>query len=246
MRVAVVTPYYKEDVSLLERCHGSVVGQSVPCHHVLVADGYPWDEVRSWHADHIILPSGHGDAGNLARGLGGLHALQTGFDYVAYLDADNWYDPEHVETLLELSARKRTCVTTSARKMIRSNGEVRIGGDDFCDGVRMADTNMLFLHRQAYDLISFWATLPVTAAFMGDVLLWGAAKSRGYATAHTGLPTLNYQMRLYTESEMAAVERQHSAYREQYKKDNNFVQQKRVILGFRDRPAGSPDVLIEF
>ena len=60
-RVAVITPYYKESLTLLEQCHQSVQAQSEPCLHVLVADGQRRRRINHWQAEHVRLPRSHGD-----------------------------------------------------------------------------------------------------------------------------------------------------------------------------------------
>ena len=47
-RVAVITPYYKEPLAQLRQCHDSVLAQSEPCLHVLVADGHPRRRINHW------------------------------------------------------------------------------------------------------------------------------------------------------------------------------------------------------
>jgi hypothetical protein len=41
LTVAVVTPHHSEDLALLRRCHQSVLAQTYPCRHIMVADGLP-------------------------------------------------------------------------------------------------------------------------------------------------------------------------------------------------------------
>ena len=64
MRCAVVTPYHTEPLSMLRRAHDSVRSQGVAVTHVLVADGHPREELDSWDAVHLRLPTSHGDNGN--------------------------------------------------------------------------------------------------------------------------------------------------------------------------------------
>ena len=100
LKIAVVTPYNKENDDILRQCHVSVLRQSYPCTHILVADGHPkslFDEPKTMH---VILPQANGDMGNTPRAIGGILADAYGFDAVAYLDADNWYDPSHIEGLI--------------------------------------------------------------------------------------------------------------------------------------------------
>jgi glycosyltransferase involved in cell wall biosynthesis len=105
MKVAVVTPYYREPIEKLRRCHDSVMAQTRACTHFMVADGFARDEIDDWDVQHIRLPLGHADFGNTPRCLGALSALNQGFDGFAYLDADNWYHPEHAESLVEAAIR---------------------------------------------------------------------------------------------------------------------------------------------
>jgi cellulose synthase/poly-beta-1,6-N-acetylglucosamine synthase-like glycosyltransferase len=43
VRYAIITPYYKEERRLIERCMASVRKQTVPTDHFLIADGHPQD-----------------------------------------------------------------------------------------------------------------------------------------------------------------------------------------------------------
>ncbi|MEI9963395.1 MAG: glycosyltransferase [Caulobacteraceae bacterium] len=105
LRVAVVTPYFKEPLELLRQCHLSVARQTYPCLHVMVADGFPQAALDGWQIDHLTLPRPHGDIGSTPRLVGCYHAIGLGFDAVAFLDADNWYREDHVETLVRLHER---------------------------------------------------------------------------------------------------------------------------------------------
>ena len=47
MKIAVVTPYWREDAAKLARCHESVAGQSVACTHVVAVNGAGRSEGRT-------------------------------------------------------------------------------------------------------------------------------------------------------------------------------------------------------
>src|SRR5579871_2244121 len=104
LKVAVVTPYYKESPEVLRKCHESVLAQTHKCDHFLVADGHP-SPLFANHPHHIILPHANGDNGNTPRAIGGLLAESQGYDAVAYLDADNWYEPTHIANLVAAQER---------------------------------------------------------------------------------------------------------------------------------------------
>ena len=88
MRIAIITPYYKEPTEVLRRCHDSVKAQTYPATHFMLADGHPNPEVDNWDVVHIKLPA-HGDSCDTPRAIGALSASAQGFDAISLLDADN-------------------------------------------------------------------------------------------------------------------------------------------------------------
>jgi len=97
MKVAYITPYFKEDADILERCIRSVQAQTIKADHFLISDGYQQDWVANRVARHIPLGKSHGDYGNTPRGIGAQLAVSEGYDAIGFLDADNWIDPEHTK-----------------------------------------------------------------------------------------------------------------------------------------------------
>lgn len=95
-RIAVITPYYKEPTAMLHQAHLSVAAQDIAADHFLVADGFPNPEIANWNARHVPLPQAHADNGNTPRSVGSLLADAEGYDFIAYLDADNWFQPDHL------------------------------------------------------------------------------------------------------------------------------------------------------
>jgi len=121
MKVAVITPYYKEPWEILEACMDSVRKQTYPdVQHYLVADGFPKDPGDG--VRHIILDAAHHDAGHVARCIGSIAAAADGADAITYLDADNWYHPEHVARLVELHEQTGAEVCTASRMMHHLDG----------------------------------------------------------------------------------------------------------------------------
>ena len=61
--------------------------------------------------------------GNPPRALGGILADAYGFDAVAYLDADNWYDPSHIEGLIEAhKAHEKVSLVSCKRRFYDLEG----------------------------------------------------------------------------------------------------------------------------
>lgn len=193
MRVAVVTPYYMEPPAVLRQCHESVQRQRHPCRHYLVADGHPLPDIDGWQAEHLRLPRPHGDAGNVARCLGAMAAAGDGVDAVAFLDADNWYREDHLESLVALHRRTGALVCTSGRDIHAIDGALMIPGGEPGDGEDHADTSCLWFHRHAFELMSLWGTMPHDLWPIGDRVLWAAVKARDIPRAHTGMTTLAYR-----------------------------------------------------
>src|SRR5271169_5603963 len=68
--VAVVTAYCREDVAVLRRCHQSVLAQTYPCRHIMVADGFPRQEIDTWNVEHVRLERAYADTGDTPRAMG--------------------------------------------------------------------------------------------------------------------------------------------------------------------------------
>jgi hypothetical protein len=194
MRVAVVTPYYREADEVLHTCLASVSAQTVAVTHIVVADGFPKDWVGPLTSHHVVLPgSGHGDNGNLARAVGSAIAVSEGYDAIALLDADNWYEPVHVSSLLALHAQTGAALCTSARSLHRMDGSLLAPHDPESDGVKFADTSCMLYLRQAFGLLPLWGQMPRQFGPICDRIVWAAVQSRKIATAHSGLPTMAFR-----------------------------------------------------
>jgi len=169
MKIAVVTPYFKESNALLERCLGSVRRQDYPVTHILVADGHPSDLVQSSDVRHLRLDRSHADAGNTARGLGAVLAAAEGFEAIAFLDADNWFDDQHVSTCLQTarSTQELPDFVVARRRLCRPDGSVLPPESENEPGDHV-DTNCFFLLRSSFHVVGRWALVPRALAAVGD------------------------------------------------------------------------------
>lgn len=191
-RIAVVTPYYKESLALLERCHRSVAGQTIRCDHIVVADGHPREELDGWPLRHLKLPRASADSGDTPRRLGGEVAAASGYDAVLYLDADNWFRPRHAESLLACHLATGAPLCHSARTLHRPDGSM-LPLLQQGDNVDHVDTSCLFVAREAFDLLSLWGTWPRELSPLDDRMLWRTARARGHANRFTGALTACYE-----------------------------------------------------
>jgi len=192
VKVAVITPYYRADEDWLEKCHASVMAQTHPCTHILVADGEPQDIVSSFDTQHIVSGTNHGDYGDTPRAMGSVSAAGQGFDAIAWLDADNWYEPSHIEALLEIHRKHGAEVCTSAR-MLYALDESPLGLCPDVDGKKFVDTNCFLLTRGAFHMISIWSRIEHPLHAIGDTVFWDAVQRSGLGHRHNSAATLAYR-----------------------------------------------------
>lgn len=206
MRVAVITPYYQEDVPTLERCRGSVFSQDhAQVTQIFVADGNPSPFVASMPGiEHMIMPGSHQDAGATPRALAAISAFSRGYDSVAFLDADNTIEPFHVSMMARSMEDTGAGVVTATRNICTRDGSVlypdRIesNGEDFCD------TNCLFIGRPCLHLLTCWVTEP-SARLWSDRQFWSAILQSGTKRSHCLRPSVNYHSRWAWHYQQAGV-----------------------------------------
>ena len=157
-RIAVVTPYYKEADDVLRQCHESVLAQTYPCDHIVVADGHPNPLFEgAARALHVILPRAHGDNGNTPRGIGSLLADTYGYDAVAYLDADNWFAPNHIATMVAAHETSGARVIGCKRSFHTLDGTLMPIRESDEDANRHVDTSCFVVFRPAFKIFQVWA-----------------------------------------------------------------------------------------
>jgi glycosyltransferase involved in cell wall biosynthesis len=195
MQIAVITPFHQTPTALLEKCLASVAQQTTASTHFLVCDGDQPDQIAMPAAVQVLrLPRPHQDFGNAARAIGSISAICQGCEAIAYLDADNWYEPDHLQLLCEAHNRTGAAVCTSGRTLYDLNGE-RLGVCQEVDGDTFVDTNCLFLTRRAFGVVAAWYMMPRSRVEVGDRIVWKAIKDAKLNRAHLERPTVNYRTR---------------------------------------------------
>lgn len=184
---------------MLSRCIRSVQAQSVPCDHFLIADGFPQEELNSSHVRHISLGKSHADYGNTPRGLGAQIAISEGYDAIGFLDADNTYDKDHVETCLQSAVREykeiQLCdYVIAKRRLVRPDGStlVETPHESF------TDTNCYFFLRGSFHLIPVWNLMPKPLSVIGDRIFGIHIQQQKLNTAVNSKATINYLTLLKT------------------------------------------------
>lgn len=191
--VAVVTPYYMEEYTVLRRCLNSVRDQRLSGNtivdHIVVGDGVDRLEADSdIGLRHLRLDQAHGDYGNVARGVGALLAAGEGYDAICFLDADNWYEPNHVEECLRV-ANPNVDVVFARRRFCRPDGsDMKVA-----DEAGHVDTSCYFFLPGSYAALAYWALMPKPMTCIGDRAFLQLLKSTpGLVFTHTCMVTVNY------------------------------------------------------
>lgn len=157
-RIAVVTPYHRESDEVLRQCRDSVLAQTYPCDHIVVADGHPNPMFDGGGRTlHVTLPRAHGDNGNTPRGVGSLLADAGGYDAVAYLDADNWFAPDHLAGLVATHERFNTPVVGCKRALHTLDGAPIALTEDDEEAGRHVDTSCFLIFRPAFRVFRAWS-----------------------------------------------------------------------------------------
>ncbi len=199
MRVAVVTPYFKEPIEKLLRCHESVLNQTHrEVMHIMVADGFPRREIDSWERClHFPLPITHNDSGDTPRMVGCSSAASQKYYGIVLLDADNWFDPDHIETLLRVHDQSRAPVVTCGRKLYRPDTGKFLANCRESEGVGFCDTNCYLITHTAFPLLAGWGLrnnqTAHQIAYIGDRLFWNTVVNSRVRRAHSKTLTVNYE-----------------------------------------------------
>jgi glycosyltransferase involved in cell wall biosynthesis len=188
-RYAIITPYFKEERRVLERCINSVRTQTLAADHFVVADGHPQGWLDGQSIRHLKLDRSHSDFGNTPRGVGALLAMAEGYAGVGFLDADNWLEPYHIASCVEASRRRADCdYVIAQRNLCRPDGSVMPIGE----GSDLIDTNCLFLLPGSYHVIPHFSLIPLEMASIGDRIFTLALKDRKLNSETVQRRTVNY------------------------------------------------------
>ena len=130
---------------------------------LIVADGPNVDLHEIQHLDKvdaIRLPYNTGAGGYNGHRIYGACTYLAKGDYLCFLDEDNWLDPTHVESLIEVIARGNVWAF-SLRKIVDQDGAFvcnddceSLGNWESCRGDFFVDVGCYFLSRQVAILLS--------------------------------------------------------------------------------------------
>lgn len=109
--VTVVIPYFQRDAGLLRKCVTSILAQQgvERLHVIVVDDASPLpatDELQGiWEVDSRVTVIRQDNAGPGAARNRGLDNLPDGTCYVAFIDSDDWWETDFLQTALAAFGR---------------------------------------------------------------------------------------------------------------------------------------------
>jgi glycosyltransferase involved in cell wall biosynthesis len=193
VKVAVITPYYKETEQILRQAHESVLRQTHPCRHFMIADGYPNPAfATSADVEHVTLPLANADNGNTPRAFGGLLAKSYGFDAVAYLDADNWFEPTHIEQMVAEHLRTKAPLIGCKRQFCDLDGKLMPITEPDEDANRHVDTSCWLVFRPAFAMLQTWL-MPKQLSPICDRIFYTKALHERYSIFLTNARTVVFR-----------------------------------------------------
>jgi glycosyltransferase involved in cell wall biosynthesis len=194
MNICVVTPYFQTEETWVRQAHASVQAQTMAAHHILVCDGSTPATIPAFSGTHIILHRNYKDYGNTPRLIGCYNAITRGADAIAFLDADNWYEPDHLQGLAAFCRNNQLDACSSARMLHRPDGSV-LGKCATVNGRPYIDTSCLLVMKPAFQHLIAWTLFPQDVAAVLDQQVWNHMLNMGVRLGFLDRPTVCYRTR---------------------------------------------------
>jgi Glycosyl transferase family 2 len=194
MKICVVTPYFQTDEAWLRRAHESVRAQTIPAQHIVVCDGSEPAEIPSFHGTHVLLGRNYRDYGNTPRLIGCYNAITQGADAIAFLDADNWYQNDHLEGLLRYSQANNLDACSSGRSLHRLDGSF-LAQCPIVNARPFIDTSCLLVMKSAFKHLIAWVLFTQENAAIVDQEVWNQMNTAGARLGYLDRPSVCYRTR---------------------------------------------------
>lgn len=190
---AIITPYFKEKMEIIERAINSVNYQNktdLSVRHYLVADGFPI-EIENREITHLVLPTNHSDFGDTPRMMGATLAIREGCYGLMFLDADNALYPSHIQDAYNAHLKTGADVVISRRSIVSVDGR-RLVYPNEDKTLKHVDTGCFIFFREAvYDALD-WIKIPRQYSVVGDRYFWKILKAKKTRVAVLKSPTVEY------------------------------------------------------
>lgn len=191
---SIITPYYKEELDVIEKAIDSVKNQTktdLSVRHYLVADGFPVKIKKNKNIIHLPLPTNHSDFGDTPRMMGATLAVREGCYGLMFLDADNTLCPSHIQDAYYAHQKTGADIIVCRRNILSVDGE-KLTYPNSDKTLEHVDTGCLVFFREAiYDALE-WIKIPREYSVIGDRYFWKIIRSKNRGMAVLRTPTVNY------------------------------------------------------
>jgi hypothetical protein len=194
MKICVVTPYFQTPLDWVSQAHRSVRAQTIPAWHILICDGSEPAQIPSFHGTHILLGRNYQDYGNTPRLIGCYNAITQGADAIAFLDADNWFQPDHLEALRDYALANNFDACSSGRSLNRLDGSF-LARCTVVNGHPYIDTSCLLVMRSAFQHLIAWVLSAQEVAAVSDQQVWRHMHKMGARLGFLDRPSVCYRTR---------------------------------------------------
>jgi glycosyltransferase involved in cell wall biosynthesis len=136
VKVAVITS--TRGRKTIQKAHLSILNQTYPATHYVFAHGKDcWDAVdknmNGCNAQIVYLPRANGGGGFGMAPVFAMAGYCVTEDVVFYLDDDNWYEDNHIESLVEIIDKNNLGWAYSLRRIVDHEGNFIC--DDNCESL---------------------------------------------------------------------------------------------------------------
>ena len=202
----VVTPGYLERKNVLHQNVKSVQQQE---RYWRLQQLVVWDGITNLEFDEqLAAPNdtacflrvryNHNDYGDYIRRLGTKLAIKQNSTAVTYLDADNYWSPNHWATVNQTRASSQKNIIISGRRLIHENGKAT---EDFTKD--FFDTNTITLFGDAKKIGLLWGRYPREMSLVGDrIISKYIQKHFSNEIAFTNEATVNYSYSLISKEKV--------------------------------------------
>ena len=194
MKICVITPYFQTEEAWVRHAHESVRTQTIPARHILICDGSAPAQIASFQGTHILLGRNYQDYGNTPRLIGCFKAITEGADAIAFLDADNWFQNDHLESLARFCLENNLDACSSARTLHRPDGSF-LTKCPVVNGRPYIDTSCLLVLKSAFQHMIAWILATQEVAAVVDQQVWGHMQTAGARLGFLDRPSVCYRTR---------------------------------------------------
>lgn len=184
--ISIVTPIFKENNEILKKNFNSVLNQrnvNIKISHLKIIDGVERKELN-----FLKTRSNHSDYGDYVRRLGTKISLMRQSDAITFLDADNYWETNHINEVLKTHRSTKKNIIISRRNIIGlKNLNLNENQDDFFD------TNTITFFGKRIKIGLLWGRYPRPLSVIGDRILSHYIKQNFLNDiAFTNKKTVNY------------------------------------------------------